>query len=224
MSDVNPTLNWYTHVSKTLGLTPRCPFGSANLCPRYYMSLALMKQAGATEIGVEEHTRLLRKWKESPLWPSILEQEPIVVMAGEKHGFSSLSNFCPEVTFDRFGYFASFLKQQEDEIDQDAIHETLTSEAAPREDWRWHWASLSSMHYSECPTYSPLAHGHGLLTKPTPSENQNRFDRFIDKAKRHRLIGIFLVVGLIVIAAGNFTDALFQLWQIFRSIILYFVG
>lgn len=66
------------------------------------------------------------------------------------------SNFCPEVSYDSFGYFASSLHRYADEIDSDCAHARLGKMKAPRGDWRWAWASVRAMHYSECPLYSIL--------------------------------------------------------------------
>lgn len=66
------------------------------------------------------------------------------------------SNFCPEVTYDRFRLFASYLSRYSDQIDRDAAHEELAKGKAVPEDWRWSWQSVSPMHYTECPLYSVL--------------------------------------------------------------------
>jgi hypothetical protein len=66
--------------------------------------------------------------------------------------------FCPEVMFDRFGVFASTAHDYADESDRDREHERLGRDGAAPTDWRWEWASISRLHYSECPVYSPLLH------------------------------------------------------------------
>lgn len=188
------------------------------------MSLALLKHTGATSIDPEEDARLLKKWQGSPLWPSIAEQEPAVSTVGHERKFSSLSHFCPEVTFERFGYFAGFLHRYVDEIDSEFAHKTLVSEGASRDDWRWDWAGLVPRHYSECPTYSPLAGGHGGAPSPEKTDEQNQVDRFFDRLKKRPVIAAAVIIGIIVVGVASFTDALSQLWGLLQSILLRFVG
>jgi hypothetical protein len=70
-----------------------------------------------------------------------------------------LSNFCPETTYDRFGYFASSMSRYADEIDRANAHESLDKKHALASDPRWAWAHVRAMHYSECPYYSLLSAG-----------------------------------------------------------------
>lgn len=154
MAHINPDLDWYTAFSHKKGLRPRCPFASVQRCPRFYQSLSLLGHAGSTEIEPKEDERLLEKWKKSDLWPVTREQATSI--AGEPGNPYSFSNFCPEVAYDRFGFFASFLSYYADEIDREIAHKSLIKEGALRGDWRWAWAYASPMHYTECPLYSPL--------------------------------------------------------------------
>src|SRR6266478_1120232 len=41
-----PTLKWYTDISASKSLSPRCPFASVHRCPRYYQSVSLLGEAG----------------------------------------------------------------------------------------------------------------------------------------------------------------------------------
>jgi hypothetical protein len=148
-----PDFEWYSKCGTALGLPPRCPFASADTCPRYYFSLYLMGKTGATKIPADEDKRLERKWRYTALWPTTTEQEPSV---GQSESFVSYSNFCPEVSFDRFNVFATSYADYADEIDRDFAHQELGKIGASRHDWRWRWAALRPMHYAECPIYAPL--------------------------------------------------------------------
>jgi hypothetical protein len=82
--------------------------------------------------------------------------------ANEPHIFDK---FCPEVTFERFGWFASFLARHADEIDSDCASRRLAEEGGSADDWRWLWASATPMHYSDCSLYSPLLMGVNDIAK-----------------------------------------------------------
>ncbi len=156
---INPDFEWYESLSQKKGLHPRCPFASVNKCPRYFESLSLLQETGATELDPEEEERLLNHWKTSDLWPRLGEQASSV-WGGE--GNKHISNFCPEVSFLRFNLFASDLYRYSDEIDLGVAHSRLGEIGAPITDWRWAWGHVRPMHYSECPLYSPLAHQSSL--------------------------------------------------------------
>ncbi len=65
-------------------------------------------------------------------------------------------NFCPEVVFKKFGYFASYISRFSDETDQDIRHKMLEEEKQIENDRRWLFSSLSPQHYTECDLYSAL--------------------------------------------------------------------
>lgn len=155
LKTMNPDFGWYESLSQKKGLLPRCPFASVNKCPRYFESLSLLHETGATGLDPEEDERLTSYWKTSDLWPRLGEQASSV-WGGE--GNKNISRFCPEVSFERFGLFASDLHRYSDEIDLDVAHSHLGKGGALSTDYRWAWAHVRPMHYSECPLYSPLAH------------------------------------------------------------------
>ena len=91
-----PDFAWYAAESVRHGLkSPRCPFQNVDSCPRYYQSLALLGSAGSTSISPEEDRRLLAKWQQHHLWPTIAEQTP--TLAGGNDGPLDLINL--ESTF-----------------------------------------------------------------------------------------------------------------------------
>jgi hypothetical protein len=154
-----PDFEWYSGISSRHGLFPRCPFASVDRCPRYYQSLSLLGEAGSTRIDSKRDEDLLRRWKGFELWPLTAEYATAISGSKNERGeweSPSFSNFCPEVTYDRFGYFALSMSRYADELDRDLQHEQLGRMRAPSTDWRWTWADLRPMHYSECPLYSPL--------------------------------------------------------------------
>jgi 5-methylcytosine-specific restriction endonuclease McrA len=144
-SRIIPTFGWYSGESRKLGLPPRCPIAHAELCPRYWQSLdALGRNRGITTIPAEQNESLQHKWKSFSA--VIAEEEPIA----DEH---SVTHFCPEVTYDIFGYFASFLHEYVDDTDREIvwrIHERdgTTDQVDPT------WQYISPLHYTECREYS----------------------------------------------------------------------
>lgn len=169
MPTVIPDLDWYLEKSKTQGISPRCPHATSDSCPRFYQSLSLLGNAGSTKIDKEEDDRLIEKWKKSDLWPKTKEQATSI--SGSDNNNDLFSNYCPEVAFESFGYFASVLARYTDEIDRDYAHERLEKTESVENDWRWNWAHIQPQHYSECPLYSVLSH-RGVDAGMTPDNGQ----------------------------------------------------
>jgi hypothetical protein len=84
------------------------------------------------------------------------EEDTNISSANEKP--LSFINFCPEVTNNVFGLFASSLSKFTDELDREASENWLVRHGkAFAKDWRWNWSSVTPTHYTECPTYSLLS-------------------------------------------------------------------
>lgn len=165
-----PDLDWYSKKSLETSFPPRCPFSSVKSCPRYYQSLSLLGEAGSTKIDISDDKRLLKFWKKNDLWPKTCEQETSI--SGPTDHINHFNNFCPEVAFERFGFFASHLSRYSDEIDQKIAHKKLRDQGSVLNDWRWAWALLSPMHYLECPLYSVINHrsmNSNIVTKDKES-------------------------------------------------------
>lgn len=161
-----PGLTWYHDAGTARGVQGRCPFATVEACPRYYQSLSLLGQAGSTAIPEEEDERLLALWKKSDLWPRTREQATSI-FGGEPDKPALYSQFCPEVAFDRFGYFVSQLGRYADEIDYDSAHRRLTAERASSDDPRWQWQSVTAQHFTDCPLY-PVLKMRSVLPASSP--------------------------------------------------------
>jgi hypothetical protein len=161
-----PDFDWYSRLSRARGLPPRCSFQSVERCPRYWQSLSLIGELGSTKIDAKRDEKLLRRWERSEHWPATAEYATCISGSKDEHDqwkSPALSNFCPETTYDRFGYFASSMSRYADETDSGLSHERLGKMRAPANDSRWAWAHVRAMHFSECPYYSLL----GAAPKPS---------------------------------------------------------
>ncbi len=98
-----------------------------------------------------EDKRLLKFWEKSDLCPQTMEEKISIFGKGQ-----IFDNFCPEVVFKKFGYFASYISRFSDETDQDIRHKMLEEEKQIENDRRWLFSSLSPQHYTECDLYSAL--------------------------------------------------------------------
>jgi len=169
MNHINPTFRWYSKISEAKGILPRCPFRSVYRCSKYYLSRSLLGAAGSTKIDEDEDKGLLKTWRKSEFWPTTDEERPVIAMvSGESRSYD---NFCPEVLFDRFGYFTSHLWRYPGENETGFAHERLAKEEASPDDSRWYWGGITPMHYTECPLFSLLSY------KETQSATQNGFHK-----------------------------------------------
>jgi len=123
MNEKNPDIEWYTELSKNKQVQSRCPFASVEACPRYYQSLSLLGEAGSTSIESNEDKRLEAYWSKSDLWPKTGEYATSV--SGIEGNIKNFMNYCPEIIYDRFGYFASFIAGYSDALDRDVAHQRL---------------------------------------------------------------------------------------------------
>lgn len=163
---VLPNLDWYLNISTRQQLSPRWPYASVYRCPRFYQSLSLLGKAGSTKIDPKEDGKLKHSWEKTDVWPVTVEQATSVSGPGDES--KHFPHFCPEVSFERFGLFATELHKYADEIDVSIAHKELSGKEASPDDWRWNWGLIEPMHYTECPLYSLLRAGKGRNgPKPT---------------------------------------------------------
>jgi len=195
---MQPNLDWYASISKQHGLSPRCPFASVYRCPRFYQSLSLLGEAGSTKIDPAEDRRLKEGWRKTDLWPVTDEQATSI--SGPGNEITHFSHFCPEVSFDRFGLFATDLHKYTDEIDIGNAHKVLRKEGASQDDWRWSWWHIVPLHYTECPLYSLIKLEKG---RKEVTENQRIWDRITRNP-------VYVTIGLL----GSIASII-ALWFIF---------
>ncbi len=183
---------WYKEISERKGKPTHCPYATVHKCPRYYQSVSLLEGTGATKIDKKEDERLLKKWKKSDLWPVI--DEHATSIRGSSDKFSTASNYCPEVMFDRFGVFASSLGSFVDELDKEASHNYLKSIDAPRNDARWFWMYVEPLHYTDCGLYSVI--------------DNNEVNK--ENAPWWRVHIVQLIIGILLLFTGAFIKSMFE--------------
>jgi hypothetical protein len=193
VSTIIPNIEWYTKISEQKGLQPRCPFATVETCPRYYQSLWAMGEVGSTKIESKEDERLLKYWEESDLWPKTKEYETSI--SGIDGGPNIFSQFCPEILYDRFGLFVSFLADYADEKDMHRMNQKLKKEGALTNDWRWQWASALPTHYTDCQQYSILSHRSKIGEFPF---NNKKTDKEPWYKRPVGLITLMVIAALIV--------------------------
>jgi len=148
-------------------------------------------------VAPHEDARLHAYWQASDLWPRTGEYATSVSgPGGDPHQFT---NFCPEVAFDRFGYFASFLARYADEIDIGIAHTQLSKEHAPINDWRWSWAAVSPEHYANCSLYSVLTHRSSIVSHSSSHVELPWWRKPL----------VELIIGLLVVVIGGLLLKLF---------------
>ena len=164
----SPDLRWYEEASERRKTSRRCPYATVEACPRFYQRLSLLRNAGSTRIEGEEDERLLKLWRSSDLWPRTAEQATAV--SGPDGNASSFSKFCPEVAYERFGFFATYLSRYSDEIDQDFAHRNLSAEGAQSGHALWSWQAAEPQHFSDCPVHAVLASRPPARISARPNE------------------------------------------------------
>jgi len=141
------TYEWYVNESKKLGVTARCPYASLELCPRYHACWNMLGRYGYAGIPEKSRKYLDLRW-ESVVYAE--EVSPFIL--SEDRELKSLFRFCPEVTYESYGYFALSLIGYTDDIDIDRAYERLGDKFDPC------WARKEFVHYTGwCKEYSILS-------------------------------------------------------------------
>ncbi|WP_321849882.1 hypothetical protein [Pseudomonas paraveronii] len=162
-----PDSSWYRKKSSESDAPSSCPYANVHKCPRYYASIYMLGEAKVTtSISADKKEALDALWENSTLLPVIGEDDTSI--SGANGRINSFSNFCPEVTFTYFRYYASYLGRYVDEIDKDYGQRVAEKENIPG-DWRYEWGFMSACHYLECGVYSQVrdfnSHGIGKFDK-----------------------------------------------------------
>lgn len=149
-----PDSSWYRAKSSEAGAACSCPYANVHKCHRYYASIYMLGEVQMiTSIGDEKKSELDEFWKQSDLVPVIAEDDTGV--GGSEGRPSSFSNFCPEVTYTYFRYYASYIARYVDEIDKDVGQRVAEIEGIEN-DWRYEWGFLTACHFLDCSVYNQV--------------------------------------------------------------------
>ena len=149
-----PDSSWYRSKSSEKNAPFACPYANVHKCPRYYASIYMLGKAQMiTSISDEKIRELDNFWADSGLLPVIAEDDTGI--SGHEGRWSSFSNFCPEVSFSYFRYYASYLAKYADEIDGGFGYRNAERENIPN-DWRYEWGSLVACHFLDCAVYNQV--------------------------------------------------------------------
>ncbi|WP_134056695.1 hypothetical protein [Rheinheimera aquimaris] len=132
MSIVIPDSSWYRSKSAETDAPFACPYANVHKCPRYYASIYMLGEIKMiTSINDDKKEALNALWADSGLQPVITEEDTGV--SGAEGDWRSFSNFCPEVSFIYFRYYANYLGRYADEIDSDHGHRIAEREKLPND-------------------------------------------------------------------------------------------
>lgn len=162
-----PDSSWCRVKSSEAGVACSCPYANVHKCHRYYASLYVLGEVKMiTSIGDDKKAELDKFWKQSGLVPVIAEDDTGI--GGPEGSPSSFSNFCPEVAYRHFSYYASYLARYVDEIDKESGRRIAERECI-KNDWRYEWGFLSACHFLDCSVYN--------LVDGFNSKGVGKFDR-----------------------------------------------
>lgn len=153
MQRIIPDKNWWDNESHNRNAATVCPYANSHSCPRYHDSVVLLKRskmiAGITDTKEEE----LSEYWERTKFSSLCDEELPSVYSNENGGISSISNFCPEISYKYFYYYADYMCKYVDEIDQDtgvriAVNDNI------KNDWKYSWMTVTPRFYLDCDVFS----------------------------------------------------------------------
>lgn len=152
MIRVVPDKDWWIDLCNINAVPCMCPYANAHKCPRYYDSQVLLAQINAISgMPTEKVKELGAFWKNTD-FSSLCDEEVSSISKDKYGGISSVSNFCPEVSFKYLGYYADYMHKYVDEIDQDSgIHRAENEKL--KNDWMYTWMSVNAKFYLDCDVF-----------------------------------------------------------------------
>lgn len=153
MQRIIPDKNWWDNESHNRNAATVCPYANSHSCPRYHDSVVLLKRskmiAGITDTKEEE----LSEYWERTKFSSLCDEELPSVCSNKNGGVSSISNFCPEISYKYFYYYADYMCKYVDEIDQDTGVRIAKNDNI-KNDWKYSWMTVTPRFYLDCDVFS----------------------------------------------------------------------
>jgi len=97
----------------------------------------------------------LREFWERTSFSSLCDEEVPGITLKEFGVLSSISNFCPEISFKYLGYYADYMHKYIDEIDQD-IGARIAKKDKLANDWKYTWMSVNPKFYLDCDVFESV--------------------------------------------------------------------
>ncbi|WP_447046156.1 hypothetical protein [Vreelandella sp. H-I2] len=186
MLRVIPDKNWWEKERKKRNALSTCPYANSYRCPRHYESLDLLSRINVIAgISSEKKEELTAFWDRT-IFSSLCDEELPSVSVNSFGGLSSVSNFCPEISFKYFRYYADYMYEHIDEIDRDS-GVRIAERDKLENDWKYQWMSVGARFYLDCDVFERVKQfndelGSSFLNRLHPNIilQINRMDNCLD--------------------------------------------
>lgn len=155
MQRIVPDKIWWEKERNNRNASSICPYASSHRCPRYYDSIVLLSRSNIIAGMATEKEKELDEFWERTNFSSLCDEEVPAVTTKEFGGLSSVSNFCPEVSFKYLHYYADHMHKYVDEIDQDTGRR-IAEKHNLENDWKYIWMSVEPKFYLDCDVFESV--------------------------------------------------------------------
>jgi len=153
MQRVIPDKKWWEIQSTTRSAQAQCPFANSYKCPRYYESLALLSKVNMISGMPKNKDEELSHFWGGTIFSSLCDEEVPSLRRKDYGSVASISNFCPEVSFKYFSYYADSMHKYADEIDHDSGIRNAVRDGLPN-DWKYNWMAVHPVFYLDCEIFN----------------------------------------------------------------------
>ncbi|WP_259468998.1 hypothetical protein [Salmonella enterica] len=155
MQRIVPDKIWWEKECNNRNASSICPYASSHRCPRYYDSIVLLSRSNMIAGMAPEKEKELNEFWERTNFSSLCDEEVPAVTTKEFGGLSSVSNFCPEVSFKYLSYYADHMHKYVDDIDQDTGRRIAEKDNLEN-DWKYTWMSVEPKFYLDCDVFESV--------------------------------------------------------------------